>query len=76
VYSIFFQDRIVLLQFQSLCSVFAVFGGNVTAHAGLTRGFMLGAFQNNLNPVAFLCHDISIFTVRDFRSPLLPSGQQ
>jgi hypothetical protein len=72
--SVLFQNRIVLLQLQSLRRVLAVLGGDVAAHPRLTCGLMLGAFQNNLNPVAFLCHDSSIFiTVRGFLLPGLPS---
>jgi hypothetical protein len=61
VNGIFFQDRIVLLQFQSLSSIFAILRANITAHTGLTRRFVLGTFQNDLNPIAFFCHDRSNF---------------
>jgi len=52
----FFHHRIVFFQFNTLGSVFPVFGGDVAAHAGQPAVFMLGALQNHLNAVSFLCH--------------------
>src|SRR5690606_13473065 len=65
---------------QPLCSVFAVFRGNVAAHARLRRSFMLSAFQNYLNAIAFFCHDCSIsyystrcpFALASFRTAEIP----
>ena len=54
---VLFKNWIVFLQFNSFRSVFTVFGGDVTAHAGHPAVFVLGALQNNLDPIAFLSHD-------------------
>jgi len=51
------EDRVVLFQLDALRGVLAVFGGDVTAHAGHPAVFVLGALQNNLDPIAFLSHD-------------------
>jgi len=52
------ENGVILLKFQSLRSVLPVLGGNVTGSARHTAVFVLSAFQDNLNPVAFyfLCH--------------------
>ncbi len=58
----FFMDRylleirIVLLQLNAVGGVLAVFGGNVPGSAGDVGRLLLGALQNYLHPVAFLCH--------------------
>src|SRR6187397_2738845 len=69
MYSIFFQDRIVLFQFQPLSSIFSVLRGDITTHAWHVRGFMLRALQNHLYPVTFFCHD-SMFFYYNTRYPL------
>jgi hypothetical protein len=53
-----FQDGIEFFQLQALRSVFLVFGRNVPAGTWLTAGFMFCAFQDYLDPIAFLCHNL------------------
>lgn len=57
--SYFFQDRVVLLQLQALGVVLLVLDRNITAGAGLAAVFVLGALQDHLYAVTFLCHDES-----------------
>lgn len=52
------QDRVVFFQLKPLRSVFAVLSGDVPAHSGHPAVLMLGAFQNYLHPVTFLCHNL------------------
>ena len=54
----FLQVRIVLLELQTLRGIFLVLGGDVTAHAGDTAVFLLGALEDNLHSCVFifLCH--------------------
>ncbi len=64
MYSILFQDRVVLLKLQPLSGVFAVLGGDIPAHTGLSGAFVFSTLQYNLNPVAFLCHVRSNFLLQ------------
>ena len=52
-----FENRIVLLSFHPIGCVLFVLGGNVAGHAGHAAGFVLGAFQNDLNAITFFGHD-------------------
>lgn len=58
MYSDFLEDGVVLLQLQTLSSVLAVLGGDVTGSAGHTACLVLGAFEDDLNAISFsfLCH--------------------
>ncbi len=49
----FFQDRIELLQFQSLRCIFLVFCGYVPGSTRFTAVLVLGALHNNLYPLIF-----------------------
>ena len=51
------EDGIELFQFQALRIVLFVLDRNVAAGTGLTTCLVLGAFQDHLYSVAFLCHD-------------------
>lgn len=55
------HDRVEFFQLQSFRRIFPVLLRDVTRCAGQTAGFMLGAFQDNLQAVAFtfLCHFIA-----------------
>jgi hypothetical protein len=59
VHSNFTQVGIVFLFFNPLGRILFVFGGNVTAHTGNSRGFLLCAFQNYLYPVSFFRHTLN-----------------
>jgi hypothetical protein len=52
-----FENRIVLLSFHPIGCVLFVLGGDVAGHAGHAAGFVLGAFQNDLNAITFFGHD-------------------
>lgn len=54
--SYFFQSRVVFFQLDALGGVLFIFGGNVAAGTGEAGCFVLGTFENHLNPVSFLCH--------------------
>ena len=54
----FFQNRIVLLQLETLGSVLPVLGGNVAGSAGHATIFVLCALHDYLYAIAFLCHEI------------------
>jgi len=56
VYGYFFQNAIVLFQFDTLRSIFLVLGSDITGSAGHTTVLVLCAFQNYLYPVTFLSH--------------------
>jgi hypothetical protein len=56
VYGHFLQDRIVLFLLQTIRSVFAILGCDITAGARHARLFVLGALHNHLNSISFLCH--------------------
>ena len=62
------QNGIEFLQFHSFRGILFVFNRNIAAGAGFTAGFMLGTFQNHLNPAAFLCH------LAEFKILIPPSG--
>ena len=53
------KDGVVLLKLETLGSVLAVLGGDVTAGAGHTTILVFGAFEDYLNAITFyfLCHD-------------------
>lgn len=55
----FFQNRVEFFQLKPFRCVLFVFGSDVPAGTGLATGLMLGAFQNYLYSVAFLCHNNS-----------------
>ena len=50
------ENGVVFLQLHALGRVLPVLGGDVAGSAGLTRGLMLGAFQDHLYAVPFLGH--------------------
>ena len=50
------QERIVLFTLQTVGGVLFVFRRDVTGHSRNSALFLFGAFENDLNPVAFLCH--------------------
>jgi len=54
----FLQEWVVFFQLDPVRSITAAFGSNIPAHACHFRIFLLGTFQNHLDPVAFafLCH--------------------
>ena len=52
----FLEDGVEFLQLDALRGVLAVLGGDVARGARHPRGFMLGAFHDNLHPVSFLGH--------------------
>lgn len=52
----FFQCWVVLLQFDALGCILFVLGSDVAAGTGEAGSFVLGTFENHLNPVSFLCH--------------------
>ena len=56
----FFQNGVILLQFQALRSIFLVLGRDIPTGPGFPAGLMLGALQNHLNPTSFLCHNWTI----------------
>lgn len=58
VYSYFLEDRVELLEFKTVRGILTVLLGHITWCTRETGCFMLGAFQNDLMPVAFwlLCH--------------------
>lgn len=60
VNSHFLEPWIELTKFDTLWSVLTIFLGDVTRHTWHTRGFVLCAFQNHLDAIAFafLCHTI------------------
>jgi hypothetical protein len=57
------HDGIILLQLQSCGRIFLVLRGDVSADARQAAVLMFGAFENYLNPVFFLRHDIRLLTV-------------
>jgi len=52
----FFQCGIVLFQLDALGCILFVLGGDVSACTGEAGSFVLGTFENHLNPISFLCH--------------------
>ena len=50
------EDGVEFFQFHPVGRVLFVLGGDVPGGAGHPRPFVLGAFQDNLYSVAFLCH--------------------
>ena len=50
------EERIVLATLQTLGRILLVFGGDITGHTRNTALFLLSAFEDNLNAIAFLCH--------------------
>lgn len=52
------EDRVEFFQLKTLRVVLLVFYRDVAAGAGLTTGLMLGAFQDHLYTVTFLCHTL------------------
>ncbi len=56
VYSHTLQDRVVLLLFQPVRRVFAIFCGDIAASAGKTGLLVLCALHDHLNSVAFFSH--------------------
>jgi len=50
------ENRIVLLALHSVGRVFLVLGRDVPRHAGQTAFLLFRAFENHLDPIAFLCH--------------------
>lgn len=58
VYGVLAHDRVVLLQFEAFRRVLAVLLGDVPGGAGQTAVLVLGALENDLEPIAFafLCH--------------------
>lgn len=50
------EDGVVFLQLHALGRILPVLGGDVAGSAWLTRGLMLGAFQDHLYTVPFLSH--------------------
>ena len=52
----FFQGGIEFLHFHPFRGILLVFGRDVPADAWFTTGPVLGALQDHLNPIAFLCH--------------------
>ena len=52
------QERIVLLELETLRRVLLVLGGDVTGHTGNAAGLLLRALEDDLHPVSFrfLCH--------------------
>lgn len=61
-----FEERVVLAAFQTVGGVLLVLGGDVTRHAGYTALFLFGAFEDDLNSVAFLSHCDGWFLVNFF----------
>ena len=53
-----FENRIVLPSFHPIGCVLFVLGGDVAGHAGHAAGFVLGAFQNDLNAITFFGHGL------------------
>jgi len=55
---VFAHDRVVFFQLHAVGRVFAVFLRHITRGTRQTAGFMLGAFQYDLDAIAFafLCH--------------------
>ena len=51
-----FKDGVVLLHFQTIGRILLVLRRDVTGSAGLTAGLVLGALEDDLNAIAFLCH--------------------
>ncbi|MCE3282008.1 MAG: hypothetical protein K0Q66_745 [Chitinophagaceae bacterium] len=71
VYGYFLQVRVELFEFDTLGRVLFVLHRDVTAGTRNTRILLLGTFEDNLDPVAFLCHrlnDLWIFDKLDFYS--------
>ena len=68
------ENGVILLEFQSLRSILPVLGGDITGSARHTAVFVLSAFQDNLNPVAFyfLCHSINSFLLLRNDSDVFP----
>ncbi len=58
VYRTALEDGVVLGQFEAVRRILAVFLRDITGGAWHAAFFMLGAFENDLNAVAFalLCH--------------------
>ena len=54
----FLKDRVEFLQFEPVRAILFIFRGDIPRGTRLARVFMLRAFQNNLYPIAFLCHSI------------------
>ena len=50
------EVRVVLLEFHALARVLLVLGRDIPGNAGNTAFSLFGAFEDDLNPVAFLCH--------------------
>ena len=67
------HDGVVFFQLQTIRRVFAVFFGHVTGRAGQAAVFVLRAFQNHLDAVAFtfLCHGLLFYG-----RPRLATGAQ
>jgi hypothetical protein len=59
------QERVVFLALDTSGGVFAVLGGDIPRHTGNARCFLLGAFQNDLNSIAFLSHCYLCFLKRE-----------
>lgn len=55
----FLQEGIVLLPFETLRCILLVLGSDIARHAGHSARLLLGAFEDDLNSIAFrfLCHN-------------------
>ena len=53
MYGVFLENRIELLDLHPIWSVLAVLRRNITRSAGHACAFVLSAFQNDLDTVAF-----------------------
>ena len=51
------ENRVVLLHFQTIRRILLVLRRDITGSSWLTAGFVLGAFQNDLNAITFFGHD-------------------
>ena len=59
------KERVVLLTLDAARRIFALFGRHVPRHTRSARGFLLRAFQNNLNSIAFLSHRCVLFSQQE-----------
>lgn len=53
------QRRVEFFQLEALRGSFLILRGDVTAGTRLAAGFVLGALEDHLDPVFFLCHGVS-----------------
>ena len=64
------QNCIILLNLQSIRSIFSILRCNITRGSWFTRLFVLCSLQDNLNSISFLCHFLSIFSTINCRKSI------